>query len=47
MEINGRRVTIHAADLDGFLKDSDKQKIDGANERYENSLEACKRIESA
>ena len=47
MEINGRKVTIHAADLDGFLKDSDKQKIDGANELYENSLEACKRIESA
>ena len=47
MDIVGRKVTIHAADLDGFLKDSDKQKIDHANELYENSLQACQKIENA
>ena len=47
MDIVGRKVTIHAADLDGFLKDSDKQKIDHANELYENSLQACQNIENA
>ena len=47
MDIEGRKITIHAADLDGFLRDSDKQKIDGANELYENSLQACQRIENA
>ena len=47
MNMEGNKVIIHAADLDGFLKDSDKQKIEGANELYAKSLEACQRIENA
>ena len=46
MDIQGRKVTIHAADLDGFLKDIDKERIDYVNKLYETSIEACKEIES-
>ena len=47
MNTEGNKIIIHAADLDGFLKDSDKQKIEGANELYEKSLQACQKIETA
>ncbi len=45
MDIEGRKVIIHAADLDGFLLDSDKDRIDHVNKLYESSIEACKEIE--
>ena len=46
MDIQGRKVTIHAADLDGFLKDIDKERIDHVNKLYETSIEACREIEA-
>lgn len=45
MDVEGRKVTIHAADLDGFLLDSDKEKIETVNRLYEKSIEACREIE--
>ncbi len=45
MDIQGRKVTIHAADLDGFLMDIDKERIKNVNKLYEASIEACTQIE--
>lgn len=45
MDVEGRKVTIHATDLDGFLLDSDKEKIETVNRLYEKSIEACREIE--
>ncbi len=45
MDIEGRKVIIHAADLDGFLLDSDKERINHVNKLYESSIEACTEIE--
>ncbi|MCF0262305.1 MAG: uracil phosphoribosyltransferase [Sphaerochaetaceae bacterium] len=47
MQVEGRKVTIHAADLDGFLKEEDKKKIDYVKELYEKSLDACSKIENS
>ncbi|MBR4121458.1 MAG: uracil phosphoribosyltransferase [Spirochaetales bacterium] len=46
MDIEGRKVIIHAADLDGYLKDIDKERIDTVNKLYEKSIEACQEIEA-
>lgn len=46
MEIEGRKVTIHAADLDGFLLETDKKKISDVMDMYEKSLKACSVIET-
>lgn len=35
------KIVLHATDLDGYLLDSDKEKIEKANQLYEKSLEAC------
>ena len=43
---NGRKVILHATDLDGFLKDEDKAKIEHVGELYEKSLKACEAIEA-
>lgn len=45
MNIDGRKVTITATDLDGFLQDSDKEKIAHVKDLYEKSLDACAKIE--
>ena len=45
MDVEGRKVIIHAADLDGFLLDSDKERIETVNRLYEKSIEACREIE--
>lgn len=45
MDVEGRKVIIHAKDLDGFLLDSDKDRIDHVNRLYEKSIEACREIE--
>ena len=42
----GRKVILHETDLDGFLKDDDKAKIEHVRKLYEKSLDACARIES-
>lgn len=47
MDIEGRKVIIHATDLDGFLKDEDKSKIDHVKKLYDKSLEACAKIENS
>lgn len=46
MDIEGRRVTIHASDLDGFLRETDKEEINHVRMLYEKSLEACSEIET-
>ena len=45
MEVEGRKVIIHAADLDGFLQDVDRERIETVNRYYEKSIEACREIE--
>ncbi len=48
MEVrDGRKVVIHATDLDGFLRDDDKAKIEHVRKLYEKSLEACSLIETS
>lgn len=46
MDVEGRKVIIHAADLDGFLQESDKERIEHVNRLYEKSIEACREMES-
>ena len=41
------KVTLHATDLDGFLKEDDHKKIEHVNRLYDKSLKACKEIESS
>lgn len=41
------KVILHATDLDGFLQESDKEKIEHTNRLYEESLKACSEIENA
>ena len=46
MDVEGRKVIIHAADLDGFLQENDKERIEHVNKLYEKSIEACREIEA-
>ncbi|PKL12219.1 MAG: uracil phosphoribosyltransferase [Spirochaetae bacterium HGW-Spirochaetae-8] len=41
------KVVLHATDLDGFLNDSDKEKIAHAHVLYEEALDLFKRIEAS
>ncbi|AEV28169.1 uracil phosphoribosyltransferase [Sphaerochaeta pleomorpha str. Grapes] len=41
------KIVLHATDLDGFLKDSDKEKIAHVDALYKNSLTHCAILESA
>ncbi len=41
------KVILHASDLDGFLKDSDKETIREVRDMYSKSLELCGKIESS
>jgi len=41
------KVILHATDLDGFLKETDKEMISQASSLYERSLDACTRIDNA
>ncbi|AEC01954.1 uracil phosphoribosyltransferase [Parasphaerochaeta coccoides] len=41
------KIVLHATDLDGYLRDSDKEKIARADSMYETSLACCKAIETA
>lgn len=45
--VNDRKVILHATDLDGFLKDEDKAKIEHVRKLYDKSLTACEAIEKA
>ena len=42
----GKKVVIHAADLDGFLKDEDKERLEMVDNLYQTSLAACREIET-
>jgi len=42
---DGRKVILHATDLDGFLSDEDKSKIEHVRKLYEKSLKACEKLE--
>ena len=40
-------ITLHATDLDGYLKDADKAKIDEVNAMYREYLEHCSKLDRA
>lgn len=42
-----KKITLHATDLDGYLKESDKEKIAHVNELYKKSLSHCSVLETA
>lgn len=44
--MDNRKVILHATDLDGFLKDSDKEMIAEVGRLYEKSLESCAVIDN-
>lgn len=46
-EKDSGKVILHATDLDGFLRDDDKAKIEHVRSLYEKSIDACARIESS
>ncbi len=41
------KIVLHATDLDGYLKESDKEKINHVNELYKKSLNHCAILENA
>jgi uracil phosphoribosyltransferase len=41
------KIVLHATDLDGYLKDSDKDKIAHVDELYKQSLHHCSVLETA
>ena len=41
------RIVLHATDLDGFLNDEDRRRLDTVNRMYEKSLAFCKVLDSS
>ena len=41
------KIILHATDLDGYLQDADKAKIDEVNTLYKEYLEHCSRLDRA
>lgn len=42
-----KKIMLHATDLDGFLTDKDKEKIEHTKKLYDHNLSACLKIENA
>ena len=41
------KIILHATDLDGYLKESDKERIAHVDELYKKSLNTCSILETA
>ena len=41
------KIILHATDLDGFLSESDKAKLDGVHKLYDEYLDSCKLMDNA